>query len=108
MLPWPVGQTSEALGALHELRARIRVSGEPDGVPFDHSAALLGRVALGISAFAYTCNTETAACKGAEPWPSLPGLLYRAGWIMAILGLVVIVASLASWIDRVARTRPKT
>ena len=64
-------------------------------------------VALGIWAFAYTCNTETAACKGAEPWPTLPGLLYRAGWVMAILGLVVIVASLAAWVDRVARTRSK-
>jgi hypothetical protein len=64
-------------------------------------------VALGIWAFGYTCNTETAACKGAEPWPTLPGLLYRAGWVMAILGLVVIVASLAAWTDRVARTRSK-
>lgn len=64
-------------------------------------------VALGIWAFGYTCNTETAACKGAEPWPTLPGLLHRAGWVMAILGLVVIVASLAAWTDRVARTRSK-
>ena len=62
-------------------------------------------VALGIWAFAYTCNTETAACKGAEPWPTLPGLLYRAGWVMAILGLVVMVASLAAW---VRPGRPKT
>jgi aminoglycoside-2''-adenylyltransferase len=30
--------------ALKELRARIRVSGEPDGVPFDHSAETLSRV----------------------------------------------------------------
>ena len=32
--------------ALHELDARIRVTGEPDGVPFDHSAELLGRVSI--------------------------------------------------------------
>jgi len=30
--------------ALRELDARIRVSGEPDGVPFDHSAESLARV----------------------------------------------------------------
>jgi hypothetical protein len=30
--------------ALKELHARIRVSGEPDGVPFDHSAESLSRV----------------------------------------------------------------
>ena len=32
--------------ALHELHARIRVSGEPDRVPFDHSAESLGRVSI--------------------------------------------------------------
>ena len=30
--------------ALRELDAQIRVAGEPDGVPFDHSAASLARV----------------------------------------------------------------
>jgi len=30
--------------ALKEIHARIRVSGEPDGVPFDHSAESLARV----------------------------------------------------------------
>jgi hypothetical protein len=30
--------------ALEELKARIRVSGEPQGVPFDHSGELLARV----------------------------------------------------------------
>ena len=30
--------------ALKELRARIRVAGEPEGVPFDHSAESLARV----------------------------------------------------------------
>ena len=32
--------------ALNELHARIRVSGEPDGVPFDHSAESLARVRI--------------------------------------------------------------
>ncbi len=32
--------------ALKELNARIRVSGEPDGVPFDHSAESLARVRI--------------------------------------------------------------
>jgi hypothetical protein len=30
--------------ALQEIHARIRVSGEPDGIPFDHSAESLARV----------------------------------------------------------------
>lgn len=32
--------------ALRELHARIRVAGEPDGVPFDHSAESLPRVRI--------------------------------------------------------------
>lgn len=32
--------------ALKELHARIRVAGEPDGVPFDHSADSLARVRI--------------------------------------------------------------
>ena len=32
--------------ALNEIHARIRVSGEPDGVPFDHSAEALARVRI--------------------------------------------------------------
>ena len=32
--------------ALRELGARIRVTGEPDGVPFDHSAPSLARVRM--------------------------------------------------------------
>jgi hypothetical protein len=34
------------VGALNEIHARIRVSGEPDGVPFDHSAESLARVRM--------------------------------------------------------------
>jgi predicted nucleotidyltransferase len=33
-------------GALRELNARIRVAGEPDGIPFDHSGASLPRVRI--------------------------------------------------------------
>jgi predicted nucleotidyltransferase len=32
--------------ALKELNARIRVTGEPDGIPFDHSAESLARVQI--------------------------------------------------------------
>ena len=62
-------------------------------------------VGLGIWAFAYTCNTETAACKGLVPWPTVPGVLHAAGWVAAALGLVIVVASLIAWIGRAARSR---
>ena len=62
-------------------------------------------VGLGIWAFAYTCNTETAACKGLVPWPTVPGALHAAGWVAAALGLVTVVASLIAWIGRAARSR---
>ena len=62
-------------------------------------------VGLGIWAFAYTCNTQTAACKGLEPWPTLPWVLHAAGWVAAALGLVIVVASLIAWVGRAARSR---
>ena len=62
-------------------------------------------VVLGVWAFAFTCNTETAACKGAEPWPTVPGFLHAAGWVVAILGLVVVLIAVVAWIDRSARSR---
>ena len=62
-------------------------------------------VGLGIWAFTYTCNTETAACKGLEPWPSVPGALHVAGWVAATLGLVLIIAVSIAWIVRAARVR---
>ena len=52
---------------------------------------------LGIWAFAYTCNTETAACKGLVPWPTVPGALHAAGWVAVASGLVTVVASLIAW-----------
>lgn len=62
-------------------------------------------VGLGIWADAYTCNTQTAACKGVEPWPTLPWVLHVAGWVAATLGLVTIVAALGAWITRAANSR---
>jgi phosphatidylserine/phosphatidylglycerophosphate/cardiolipin synthase-like enzyme len=40
------GNLERLSAALHELDARIRVVGEPDGVPFDHSAESLVRVRI--------------------------------------------------------------
>lgn len=40
------GNLERLSAALHELEARIRVVGEPDGVPFDHSAESLARVRI--------------------------------------------------------------
>jgi hypothetical protein len=38
------GNLERLSAALHELDARIRVAGEPDGIPFDHAADSLARV----------------------------------------------------------------
>lgn len=47
VVPQEAKENLERLSAaLKELDARIRVSGEPDGVPFDHSAASLARVRI--------------------------------------------------------------
>jgi hypothetical protein len=47
MVPEEGRENLERLSAaLKELHARIRVSGEPDGVPFDHSADSLARVRI--------------------------------------------------------------
>ena len=62
-------------------------------------------VGLGIWAVAYACNTETAACKGLEPWPAGAGALRVAGWVAAILGLVTVIAALGAWISRAASSR---
>lgn len=60
-------------------------------------------VLLGSWAVVYTCNTETAACKGAAPWPGMTGWLYGAGWVIAIVGLAVIGAVAVAWIVQAAR-----
>jgi hypothetical protein len=64
-------------------------------------------VALGAWAFVYTCNTETAACKGVAPWPGGAGFLNRAGWVVAAAGLVLIVVVVIAWIVRAARGHAK-
>ena len=65
-------------------------------------------VGLGIWAVAYTCNTETAACKGVEPWAGVPWAMHVAGWVSAALGLVTVIAALGAWITRAAGSgRPK-
>jgi hypothetical protein len=47
VVPDEAKENLESLSAaLRELGARIRVSGEPDGVPFDHSAESLARVRI--------------------------------------------------------------
>ena len=48
---------------------------------------------LGFWAVSYTCNTETAACKGAEPWPGASGFLYGAGWVVGAVGIALIVTA---------------
>jgi len=60
---------------------------------------------LGLWAVVYTCNTETAACKGAEPWPGATGLLYGGGWVVGVVGVALIVAAVVAWIVRAARER---
>jgi hypothetical protein len=62
-------------------------------------------VVLGFWAVTYTCNTETAACKGAEPWPGATGFLYGAGWVVGVVGVALIVVAAVSWIVRAARER---
>ncbi|MGH2539928.1 MAG: hypothetical protein ACRDGK_05365 [Actinomycetota bacterium] len=60
---------------------------------------------LGVWAVSYTCNTETAACKGAEPWPGASGFLYGAGWVVGVVGIALIVIAAIAWIVRAARER---
>ncbi|HET9310461.1 MAG TPA: hypothetical protein VFP41_04460 [Actinomycetota bacterium] len=60
---------------------------------------------LGLWAVVYTCNTETAACKGAEPWPGATGFLYGGGWVVGVVGVALFVAAVVAWIVRAARER---
>ena len=62
-------------------------------------------VGLGIWSVTYTCNTETAACKGVGPWPAAPWALHVAGWVAAALGLVTVIIALGAWIIRAAGSR---
>jgi hypothetical protein len=77
--------------ALTELDAKIRVSGEPDGVPFDHSAETLGRVAV------WNLETDlgdldiTFVPSGTAGYDDL----VRDAEVMTVRGIRVSVASLA-------------
>jgi hypothetical protein len=62
-------------------------------------------VVLGFWAVTYTCNTETAACKGAEPWPGATGFLYGAGLVVGVVGVALILAAAIAWIVRASRER---
>lgn len=60
----------------------------------------VGCLLLGVWAVIYACNTETASCKGVRPWPAITGLMYRAGWVAAILGLTLAAIAVVGWITR--------
>jgi hypothetical protein len=77
--------------ALKELDARIRIAGEPDGVPFDHSAGSLSRVRvwnLQTSKGDLDITFEPSGTRGYED-------LQRDVVHMNVRGLDVPVASLA-------------
>jgi hypothetical protein len=76
---------------LKELHARIRVSGEPDGVPFDHSAESLSRVRvwnLQTSKGDLDISFEPSGTRGYDD-------LRRDVMKMQVRGIDVPVASLA-------------
>ncbi|MEX0984895.1 MAG: hypothetical protein WD096_07570 [Actinomycetota bacterium] len=77
--------------ALREMNARIRVSGEPDGVPFDHSAESLARVRIWnmqTSMGDLDVAFEPSGTRGYED-------LRRDAVAMTVAGVQVQVASLA-------------
>jgi hypothetical protein len=77
--------------ALHELDARIRVSGEPNGVPFDHSAESLSRVRvwnLVTDLGDLDVNFVPSGTRGYRD-------LERDAEVMTVRGIQVPVASLA-------------
>lgn len=77
--------------ALHELDARIRVSGEPDGVPFDHSADSLRRVAVWNLVTALGDLDISFVPSGTQGYRDLE----RDAEAMTVRGVTVPVASLA-------------
>jgi hypothetical protein len=90
--------------ALGELGARIRVTGEPDGVPFDHSAASLRRVAI------WNLQTPVGDLDIAFVPEGTHGYddLVRDVVVMHVRGLDVPVASLADVIrSKEAAGRPR-
>ena len=90
--------------ALHELGARIRMSGEPDGVPFDHSAVSLARVRiwnLQTELGDLDITFEPSGTRGYED-------LRRDAVVLSIRDVDVTVASLADVIrSKEAAGRPR-
>lgn len=78
-------------GALHELHARIRVLGESDGVPFDHSAESLGRVSIWNLVTDLGDLDITFVPSGTRGYRDLE----RDAEVMTVRGISVPVASLA-------------
>jgi hypothetical protein len=66
---------------------------------------VVGLIAFAIGAWGvvYSCNSATAACKGAAPWPGLEGTLNRVGWVLVVAGLLVVLASIVAAIGRAVR-----
>lgn len=77
--------------ALHELNARIRVSGEPNGVPFDHSAESLARVSVWNLVTDQGDLDITFVPAGTQGYRDLE----RDAEVMTVRGIPVPVASLA-------------
>jgi len=90
--------------ALKELGARIRVTGEPEGVPFDHSAGSLARVRvwnLQTDLGDLDLNFEPSGTRGYDD-------LTRDASAMLVRGVSVSVASLADVIrSKEAAGRPR-
>ena len=77
--------------ALREVHARIRVAGEPDGVPFDHSAESLSRVRVWNLVTDHGDLDLTFVPSGTRGYDDL----VRDARSMTIGGVAVPVASLA-------------
>ena len=105
IVPEEAKQNLERLSAaLKELGARIRVTGEPEGVPFDHSAGSLARVRI------WNLQTElgdldlTFEPSGTRGYDDLA----RDAVAMRVRGVSVSVASLADVIrSKEAAGRPR-
>lgn len=73
---------------------------------FGLGGVLIGLVCLvlGLWAFTYACNTETAACKGLVPWPRPEGFIWLAGWVLGVIGLIIIIIAIVGAVIRMARS----
>ena len=90
--------------ALKELQARIRVTGEPGGVPFDHSAESLARVQVWNLVTDLGDLDITFVPSGTQGYADLQ----RDAVVMTVRGVEVPVASLADVIrSKEAASRPR-